>query len=198
MKRKSIVFLTAIIFLLSGCFVVSFYPLYTPEDLFPNDLLLGEWLDEDSTIWKFKHKPIGKIEDGKVDSTTYILKIKEEKETEFKDESLYVRLVKLENHYFLDFYLKDYGSDDGGIFDAHVIRVHSFAKLKMNDGQLSFSWLDPEWLSKLLEQNKIRIHHEKNDDQILLTAKPKELQKFMIKYVNSEEAFEDELILRQQ
>ena len=33
--------------------------------------------------------------------------------------------------------------------------------------------------------------HEKNDDFILLTAKPDELQKFVTKYVNSEEAFKD-------
>jgi hypothetical protein len=45
----------------------------------------------------------------------------------------------------------------------------------------------------LIEENKIRIHHEENDDFTLLTAKPKELQKFVTKFVNSEEAFKNGL-----
>ena len=53
----------------------------------------------------------------------------------------------------------------------------------------------------LIKENKIRIHHEETDDIILLTAKPKELQKFVTKYVNSVEAFDggmEAVLIRKQ
>lgn len=194
MKSKSILFLTAIVFLLSGCLVYSFYPLYTEKDLFANDLLLGEWIDGDSSIWKFEHKPIGKKELGKVDSTAYILKIKEEGHPDFTNAAFIVRIVKLEETYFLDFYLQDYKYDDeADIFDLHLIPVHTFAKMELKGDHVRLNWFDPGWLGDLIEKNKIRIHHENNDEHILLTAKPEELQKFVVKYVNSNEAFKDGL-----
>lgn len=43
-----------------------------------------------------------------------------------------------------------------------------------------------------MEEEKIRIKHEKNNTNILLTAQPKELQKFVAKYANDKNAFEKE------
>jgi hypothetical protein len=97
-------------------------------------------------------------------------------------------------NYFLDFYVTDYlDGQDVTIFDFHLIPVHSFAKLEMKGNRAVIRWYDPEWLKKLITQNRIRIHHENNGDYILLTAQPAELQKFVVKYVNSEEAFKDGL-----
>jgi hypothetical protein len=53
MKPKIIISVVAMLLFLSGCVVFSFYPLYTEKDLFANDLLVGEWLDGDSAVWKF-------------------------------------------------------------------------------------------------------------------------------------------------
>ena len=72
--------------------------------------------------------------------------------------------------------------------DSKVVVGKIFENEKIN-----INWYDHNWLSDLIEENKIRIHHEANDDYVLLTAKPRELQKFVTKYVNSEEAFEDGL-----
>jgi hypothetical protein len=73
----------------------------------------------------------------------------------------------------------------------HIVPVHTFAKVSVSKSQLQINWYDQNWLEKLIKENKIRIHHEYNGDYILLTAGPKELQKFVTKYVNSEEAFKD-------
>jgi hypothetical protein len=104
--------------------------------------------------------------------------------------------------YFLDFYLEDFLGDEDVLTLAsfHIVPVHTFAKLEVERDKLIINWFDQEWLEDLIKENKIRIHHENNDDFILLTAKPKELQKFVSKYLNSEEAFEDglEVVLHRQ
>lgn len=200
---KSRIFLPIIIFtlFLSGCVVYSFYPLYTEKDLFANDFLLGDWYEGDDQEvkfetdlgWTFTHSHVGNKQDGITDSTSYDLIIKtiengKEIESEFK-----VFVVELGGQYFLDFYLEDFGGDEITLATFHIIPVHTFAKLTVEKDKLIINWFDQDWLGDLIKENKIRIHHEKNDDYILLTAKPKELQKFVTKYLNSEEAFKDGL-----
>lgn len=192
MKFRNVIFLLVLALGFSGCFVFSFYPLYTEKDLFPNDLLLGEWVASDSAHWHFEHLPVSdKKNKGKVDSTGYLLTIKEKDMPEPFNASFQVKIIQLKGHYFLDFYLDEYKYKDPDIFDLHMLPVHTFAKVVIDDNQVSINWFDQEWLSDLIKDNKIRIHHEDNGEHILLTAKPRELQKFVIKYVNSEDAFKD-------
>jgi hypothetical protein len=73
MKTRKLFFIGFIALFFSGCVVYSFYPLYTEKDLFPNTLLLGEWLDEDGTEWKFEYAYKGKKVPENMDSTSYIL-----------------------------------------------------------------------------------------------------------------------------
>ena len=75
MKARTI--LTALIFTLffSGCVVYSFYPLYTKDDLFANNMLTVEWRDGDGTQWIFKHPGIGGKDEVKLDSTSYVLRV---------------------------------------------------------------------------------------------------------------------------
>ncbi len=198
MKKKSYLFLIAIVFLFSGCFVYSFYPLYTEDDLFPNDLLLGEWMDQDSTLWKFEHEIKGKSFPGlgrsvTNDSIAYSLEIKAKDDSVYSKQYLVARIIKLEENYFIDFFKESHLDHDyDHYFDMYLFPVHVFAKLELNGNKTSIKYFNPEWLWRLIRENKIRIHHEKTDDRVLLTAKPKELQKFVLKYVNSEEAFEED------
>ena len=188
MKARNFSIILIIALFLSGCVVYSFYPLYTEKDLFPNDILTGNWLDDDGTEWNFEHAYYGKKVIENIDSTSYVLTmdVKDYRKSEFR-----VHVVKLGGHYFLDFYLDEFLDDDNlDIASFHIIPVHTFAKLSVEENLLQINWFDQEWLEDLIKENKIRIHHEKNDDFILLTAKPSELQKFVTKYVNSEDAFE--------
>ncbi len=192
MKPKNLILVVALALTLSGCVVFSFYPLYTSKDLFANDLLTGEWVDNDSTIWKFEHRYNGKKIASNIDSTSYILTLKEKKKGQFSNASLRVVPVKLGNYYFLDFYLEEYLDDKNlTLFDFHILPVHTFAKLEINKNNIHIRWFNQEWLKELIQSNRIRIHHENNDEHILLTAKPEELQKFVIKYINTQEAFKD-------
>jgi hypothetical protein len=190
MKMHKFFILSLFVIFISGCVVMSFYPLYTEKDLFPNDILTGSWMDNDSSEWIFEH-PVKK-ENGIefIDSTSYILTLPTHEEDEMQVFS--VHIVKFGDHFFLDFYLEEWGQDQNTLLkDFHVIPVHTFAKLTVDEDSLKINWFNPNWLNDLIEKNRIRIHHENNGEFILLTAKPDELQKFVTKYVNSEEAFDD-------
>lgn len=203
MKTRKFIFAALLAVFFSGCVVYSFYPLYFKKDLFPNDLLTGQWLetdDENATvedadgIWTFEHPYIDKKKSDERDSLSYVLTYKTKKDDKYIESVFDVHIVKLGGQYFLDFYLRDFlEGEDMTLADFHVIPVHTFAKLTITEKGLNIFWFDPEWLEELVRQNKIRIHHEDNNDFILLTAKTKELQKFVTKYVNSEEAFKDGL-----
>ncbi|HPE76943.1 MAG TPA: hypothetical protein PLC80_12700 [Draconibacterium sp.] len=189
MKTKH--FFTGLVLILffSGCVVYSFYPLYTEKDLFTNDLLTGNWTDKDSTNWSFEHAKTGSRENQKTDSTSYVLIVndKDNRESKFS-----VHIIKLGGHYFLDFYLEDfYDNQNLDLASFHIVPVHTFAKVVISKNQLQINWFDQNWLEKLIKENKIRIRHEYNGDYILLTASAKDLQKFVTKYVDSEEAFKD-------
>ena len=189
MKTKH--FFTGLVLILffSGCVVYSFYPLYTEKDLFTNDLLTGNWTDKDSTNWSFEHAKTGSRENLKTDSTSYVLMVKDK---DGKESKFSVHIVKLGGHYFLDFYLEDfYDNQNLDLASFHIVPVHTFAKVVVNKNQLQINWFDQNWLEKLIKENKIRIRHEYNGDYILLTASAKDLQKFVSKYVDSEEAFKD-------
>jgi hypothetical protein len=189
MKTRNLFFILLVALFFSGCIVYSFYPLYTEKDLFPNDLLTGNWVDGDSAEWKFEHAYFGKEIPENIDSTSYILKVKDKDDKESK---FSVHIIKLGGHYFLDFYLEDFLENDVlDLASFHIVPVHTFAKVSVSKNQIQINWYDQDWLEKLIKENKIRIRHEYNGDYILLTASSKELQKFVTKYVNSEEAFKD-------
>jgi hypothetical protein len=193
MKARNFIPFAFILLFLSGCVVYSFYPLYNEKDLFENKILLGNWMDEDSSMWSFTYPKMGNNENSPVDKTGYELRIKEKDEPELSKGFFDVKVIKLQGHYFLDFYLKDIGKDDLTLFDFHIIPVHTFAKLTIEKDSVIIQWFNQDWMKELIKENKIRIHHEDNGEIVLLTAKPDELQKFVIKYVNSEEAFKDGL-----
>jgi hypothetical protein len=76
------------------------------------------------------------------------------------------------------------------LFKMHLIKTHSLAKLDMvSNNSISIKWLDEDKLKFLLNNDKIKIKHEKVgfDETILLTASSEELVKFIQKYMNSED-----------
>lgn len=193
MKWKNSFALLLVIFCLSGCVVFSFYPIYTEKDLFPNDYLLGNFLSEDSIGWSFTHQTKKVKEMDVTDSTGYWLKVDEEKDSSFIS-TFKVHLIRVDGVLLADFLLDDYTKKkDLRLFDLHIIPVHTFAKVILKGDSLTFKWFNGDWLEKLIKENKVRIRHENNGEFILLTAKSYELQKFVRKYLNSEDAFKDGL-----
>jgi len=64
-------------------------------------------------------------------------------------------------------------------------------KVKLNGNKLDLIQFDLDKLNKLFKSNLIRLRNENVDGTILITAQPKELQKFLDKYSEDESVFED-------
>lgn len=192
-------FLLLLALFIPGCIVISFYPLYEKEDLFPNDLLLGQWLDKDSSQWNldyFYSKKKGKMQ---TDSLGYEMSLML-KDGKTEKSSFDVHIIRLGGEYYLDFYLDDYEpvenrDDDFMLFDLHLMKVHTFARLKYWGDSALIEWFDSSWLEEQLKENKIRIRHENNGENILLTAKSAELKKFIKKYGHLKDAYGTDLML---
>jgi len=171
-----------LVILVQSC-IPSLHPLYTPETTVFENAIMGTWAGEDQTYIFEKGK-------GK----SYLLNcISNDEVTKYE-----VHLVKLGLNHFLDFYAYEPDnilSEDDGI--APKIRTHTFAKISWGHNSLEIRhFAEVEWLEQLFDQRKIRIKHEIVGDDIVLTAGPKELQKFFLKYADDPHVFTEVLPLK--
>jgi len=110
------------------------------KDLVFDPALVGVWAEEaDSDTWAFE-------KDG---DKAYKLVVTEKGDArEFK-----VHLAKLGPLLFLDFYpqdsLREVRQD---FFKAHLVPAYLFARVRQIVESLQFSFLNPDWLSKLLKE----------------------------------------------
>ena len=200
MKTRNLFIITIFAFSFSGCLILSFYPFYTEKDLFENDILTGKWIDEDSLVWNFTHPVIKTNNSETINKKTYNLNLTD---YDFKNTSYNVNLFKLDNTIFIDFYIEKIenqtsapSKSDVTWWSLHLLPVHTIAKLNIEGDTLKISWFDIAWLEDQLKEKKIKIRHEKNGENILLTAKTKDLQKMISKYAELEEAFKDGVKLK--
>ncbi|MEJ2110234.1 MAG: hypothetical protein P8Z37_10040 [Acidobacteriota bacterium] len=163
----------------AGCVQISLYPLYTPEDLVFDAALLGEWSEQDSEeTWNF----------SKGEAKGYDLLFVDE---EGKKGDFVAHLVKIRKKLFLDIFPKSKDTNESDVYDWHVMRFHSFIRIKQIQPTLQMSIFNSDWVKEYLQQHPDDIQHEKIGDRIVLTAKPKELQDFIMRHENTKEAFED-------
>ncbi len=185
MKTKLSFIAAGLIFLiLTGC-IPSIYPLYTSEDVVFEPSLVGEWFEKDnSNRWIFEsagdsfYKLIYHENGVFGNDSTKTISVFE------------VFVVKLDGHYFLDLYP---GNNDhlpiSTMLAATLLPVHTFAKLVFDDGGFRVSFFSAQWLEQSIAEKKIKIAHEKTNDQIVLTAPTKELQEMVLQNVDNEIAF---------
>ena len=175
MKKTIIISTLALAAALNSC-IPSLHPLYSEDKLAFREEVLGEWQKGGET-WAFSRG------DGKYYELVYS---DEDERAEFK-----VHLVRLGNHYFFDFYnTENRCSNDDGLAIAPLLATHSFAKVEFDKNDMKIYFFDIEWLEKLFEQRKIRIKHEiMEEDIIVLTAPTADLQEFVRKYAEEEQAF---------
>ena len=173
------------LFMLAGC-VPSLNPLYTDQDLIFDSALLGVWTDKDSKeTWAFteagekEYKLLYTEEDGR--------------KGEFK-----AHLLKIEGKTFLDLTPIRPALSQNDFYKAHFLTLHTFVQVSQTAPTVQISYLEPEWLKKIIAENPNAIRHEKIGDEILLTASTKELQKFLLKHLNTEGAFAKPISVRRK
>ena len=213
MKTRTIVTGLLATVIVSSCTVLSFYPLYTDKELIRDDRIIGKWqslnnkdffptsesktvidtmiweISYQKTVWKKKlNNPFDRGSEDIPNKFTYTLhmydKSMPDNHTEF-----HLHILKLGDNLYIDFFPEVWQMNDT-FLAIHLMSVHTFAKIDIGN-KLEINWFDSELVQKLFDENKIRIKHENNGVYTLLTAKPEELQKFVIKYAKEDKAFSD-------
>jgi hypothetical protein len=179
---KSMVAL-GLVMLLAGC-VPSLHPLYTEEDLVYDPALVGTWTEEESEdTWTFRE----------LGDEAYEL-IYTEKGVPARFEA---HLVRVGEFLFLDTYP---GEPDikNDFYLIHLVPAHTFLRIEIETNVLRYAMLDLDWLKRMISEKKAEIAHEEIEGGILLTAPPKELQAFLLKYAEDDKAFPDPQELHRQ
>ena len=191
--KKILFYLLAVI--LGGCIpVASLHCLYTDKDMIFEEKLLGTWVQEPNnpkTIWEFT-----RINEP---NNAYKLIFTDE---EGKKGSFVVVMVKLQDKLFLDAYpsevpweLEDPNQMKWPYDSFFLIPAHTFIKVDSIEPQLKIRVTMDDKMEELLKENPNAIEHTSIDDRIVLTAKTKELQEFVLKYAEDERLFTDEVAL---
>ena len=212
-QASSVIILAAII--LQGCGIPSVHPLYESGDLITHDQLNGTWVKSGENSGTYEVMNIRdlhqvllegpeamnlrtRINTQNLDAEVYIevadflaelidegrgnLYVVQKKEN--PEDIYFAGLVQLGGNYYLDLYKLD--------FDLPVFAfpVHIFMKVSFAEEELRIHMFSQEWLTDLIKNRQVRIRHEVNDmDSILLTAATGDLQKFIIKYGDVEQAY---------
>ena len=172
-----------VVVLVAGC-VPSLHPLYTEEDLVYDPALVGTWTEEESEdTWTFR----------KLGDKGYDL-IYTEGGVPARFEA---HLVTVGEFLFLDTYP---GEPDikNGFYLIHLVPAHTFLRIGIEGDVLRYAMLDLDWLKKMIAEEKVDIGHEEMEGGILLTAPPKELQEFLMKYAEDDKGFPDPKELHRQ
>jgi hypothetical protein len=188
MKQPSVRFATgagalfAVMLFLAGCVVTSIYPYYTDKDLVFDPVLIGNWVDA-----------------GKTNETSEYLRFEQVGEKGYRatffgtDEtnSIDVFLFRLKQQLFVDSFPTNRSLD--------FVPVHQVSKVTQIGPIVETANLNYDWLTKLLEKNPKAIRHmllrentgEEQGGRVVLTAETKELQRFILKYVNNTNAWKE-------
>lgn len=170
-----------LIFGLSGCWILSFHPLYFEKDLVFEENLVGDWTNpgeeqDDAEQWTFM----------KGENKAYRLIVTDEKglEGEFK-----AHLIRLDGISYLDLFPSE--PEQGNEFHyAHLVPCHSFLRVRLEGGQLHLRAMDYDWLDDRLKDGRITLGHTRREEGFILVAPTRELQAFVKKY--ADEAFSSE------
>jgi len=189
MKRLLLIALGLSLFL-TGC-IPSLHPLYSPETQIYSPELLGTWISvEDEGVWTFDPGKEGENYRLTYSSDRFL---QEGTQQEFYE----VYLVKLGDYHFLDFKPLEKNLSAEQLSIAWMLPTHSFARVDFEEKGIVIRMFDYEWLESLFEERKIRMKHEKVEDgTIVLTATTSELQSFIHKYAEEEQAYIDPVTLR--
>lgn len=186
--------------LLNSCIVKSLYPFFTKDTVHFEQSLIGHWTDSDNSQWeiislkeKIRTENKGNLDDFYRDleilkdyAEGYYIKRHHKGNTSYY---LAVPFV-LNDQLFIDFSPLTLELDLENVPELvayHFVTAHSLVKVDINKDNLSLKWLDSDKLEKLLEEKRIKIQYTKTLDfpNYLLTATSEELQKFIKKYMAS-------------
>ena len=194
--------------LLTTACVPSLYPLYTAEDLTVDPAVVGTWIDDDEATWTLERSSgssygLTIVEDGvSADFSAHLVQLGGHARAVIRFQLRVddrrgrcergLQCAPGAGHRFLDIYPEDDALPDHGFFQFHVVPAHTFWKVSLDDETLRLVGLDLSWLEDELESGAVAVTHSlwgNDNGTILLTAKTRELQGFVVAHADNTEAF---------
>jgi len=161
--------------------VPSLHPLYTQSDLVFEPALLGTWTSNNGQ---------------ERNTLTFERQGDRGYKTVFTEKStstgLAIHLVRLGAYSFFDVYPAR--RMDGGL----AVSTHFFCKVLIERDSLRLAYLDETWLQNKLKDGSVKLAHEFVDSDLVLTASTKDLQQFVMRHAEDEEAFPDPGVFHKQ
>ncbi len=186
MKKAKCVLAFLVLGILAGCYVPSIHPLYTKQDLIFNPELVGQWVEAEKgkSQWVFVQK----------EDKAYGLRITQE------DKKVFVftaYLLKVGDYHYLDLFPDTEDETNDSFLLKNMLPIHTFVRIKQLTPTLDVEVMNPDWLAKVLKESPTMLKHEKmavgekdKEEYItVLTAQPKELQAFLLKYEKTDKVW---------
>ena len=182
MKKRTLISIGAAAILLAAC-IPSVNPFYQEKDVVFDPHLVGEWQDKESTnnpeIWLFEQST----------NKAFDLTVTEEGKTgKFR-----ATLFKLKQEQFLDLIPIEcnYAPDQAALVAASMSPGHLLMRVGQIEPELRIASCDYDWLGKYLQTNSGAIAHHTENDSMIFTADTKDLQKFVLKHLGTNELFKE-------
>ena len=175
--RPKFIALLSVLFI-AGC-VPSLHPLWTRDTLVYDETISGRYQEGDNT-WQFTGDPNDK-------SYEIVIAEKEDKKSQ-----LVGHLVRIDGQLFFDFYPSDDAEIEcGDWLKFHLLGVHLFFKVEKTESSFSMAAMDPGEVGGLFKEKPDLIEHEfVDDDRVVLTDTPENLQTFLLKGLKIEGFFD--------
>ncbi len=164
-----------------GC-IPSVNPFYTAEDVVFDSRLLGQWQEKGAKdtpqLWQFE----------KLDDKSYKLIVTEKPG---KQGALKAVLFKIRREYFLDLVPIEwkFATNEADLVAASMFPGHLLAHVTRLEPELELAFFEFDWLAEYLKQNPTAIAHRKEGDNIVLTARTRALQRFVLRHLQEGKLF---------
>lgn len=186
--------MTVLLVALANACIPSLFPLYTQEDLVTDDRLVGTWDGGESGIWTFERLDYTTNTDffspdwsEPGEKKTYRLVVAEFDGADTLEAEFVVHMLELKGQRYLNFSPVDVELHHD-FLAWHMVAANNFSRVSIGQDSLSLGYFNPDYLEELIDANKIKISHIRYDNGILIMAPTAELQKFVIKYGDDEDA----------
>lgn len=202
MKRVSIIVaFTFLVIFLSSC-LRTLHPIFTIEDILYEPKLIGTWKTGNEGTKGFV-TITNLAADNSIELPEKISAIRQKGyliSYQDKDgnvtEQYIAFLARIGKYLYFDYFpaeKKDSETLDE-FFTSHFVKMHTSYRVDISkDGGFELSQLDESYVTKLIDEKKIRISHEKDaNGNIVITASTDELQQYIIKYGDEPGAYRSE------
>lgn len=164
----------------------QFDSLISSKEMKENFKKLGENLSEFGEKLNGLGKP-NKPKSFSINKKSYLMTVVDDGEpTKYE-----LHLVKIGDEIYMDLAATENDYSDAAFESQVWFPVHTFMKMDLEVDELKLTQFDLDKLNKFFKSNLIRLKNENVDGTILITAQPKELQKFLEKYADDESVFND-------